>query len=106
MVRLQTLRSQFDMLKMKESESVEEYFNQVIVIVNQLKLNGEFVEDKKVIEKILRSLTRKFEATTVAIEEAKNIEKMSIEGFLGFLQSRELRKKQYDSKPLEEAFQT
>ncbi|KAI0510499.1 hypothetical protein KFK09_011101 [Dendrobium nobile] len=87
LVRLQTLRSQFDMLKMKESESVEKYFNRVIVIVNQLKLNGEFVEDKRVIEKILRSLTRKFEATVVAIEEAKNIEKMSIEGLLGSLQS-------------------
>ncbi|XP_020678606.2 uncharacterized protein LOC110096826 [Dendrobium catenatum] len=106
MVRLQTLRSQFDMLKMKESESVEEYFNRVITIVNQLKLNGELVEDKRVIEKILRSLTRKFEATVVAIEEAKNIEQMSIEGLLGSLQSHELRMKQYDSTPLEEAFQT
>ncbi|PKU63413.1 Retrovirus-related Pol polyprotein from transposon TNT 1-94 [Dendrobium catenatum] len=103
MVRLQTLRSQFDMLKMKESESVEEYFNRVITIVNQLKLNGELVEDKRVIEKILRSLTRKFEATVVAIEEAKNIEQMSIEGLLGSLQSHELRMKQYDSTPLEEA---
>ncbi|KAI0519880.1 hypothetical protein KFK09_007341 [Dendrobium nobile] len=106
MVRLQTLRSQFDMLKMKESESVEEYFNRVITIVNQLKLNGELVEDKRVIEKILRSLTRKFEATVVAIEEAKNIEQMSIEGLLGSLQSHELRMKQYDSTPHEEAFQT
>ncbi|PKU85648.1 hypothetical protein MA16_Dca003389 [Dendrobium catenatum] len=94
------------MLKMKESESVKEYFNRVIVIVNQLKLNGEFVEDKRVIEKILRSLTKKFEATVVAIEEAKNIEKMSIKGLLGSLQLHELRMKQYDLTPHEEAFQT
>ncbi|PKU78742.1 hypothetical protein MA16_Dca000085 [Dendrobium catenatum] len=106
MVRLQTPRNQFDMLKMKESESVKEYFNRVIAIVNQLKLNEELVEDKRVIEKILRSLIRKFEATVVAMEEAKNIEKMSIEGLLGSLQSHELRMKQYDSIPLEEAFQT
>ncbi|KAI0524365.1 hypothetical protein KFK09_003732 [Dendrobium nobile] len=87
MVRLQTLRSQFDMLKMNESKSVEEYFNRVIVIANQLKLNGELVEDKRVIAKILRISTKKFEATVVAIEEAKNIEKMFIEGLLGYHQS-------------------
>ena len=45
MVRRQTLRSEFDTLKMKNSESIEDYFNQIISIVNQLKVNGEKIED-------------------------------------------------------------
>ena len=46
MVRLQTLRSEFDILKMKDFESIEDYFNRVVSIVNQLKVNGEKIEDK------------------------------------------------------------
>jgi len=53
MVRLQTLRSKFDTLKMKDSESIEDYFNWVVFIVNQLKVKGEMIEDQRIIEKIL-----------------------------------------------------
>ena len=53
-VRLQTLRSEFDTLKMKDSESIEDYFNWVVSIVNHLKVNGEKIENQKIVEKILR----------------------------------------------------
>ena len=52
MVRLQTLRSEFDTLKMKDSEPIEDYFNRVISIVNQLKVNGE-IENQRIVKKIL-----------------------------------------------------
>lgn len=106
MVRLQTLRSEFDNLRMKDSESVEDYFNRVISLVNKLRVNGEKLEDQRVVEKILRSLTRKYEHIVVAIEESKDLSTMSLEFLLGSLQSHELRLKQFDSSSLEQAFQT
>ena len=105
MVRLQALRGEFDLLKMKESESVEEFYNRTISIANQLRVNGEEISDKRIIEKILRSMTRKFEHVIVAIEESKDLNTFSLEELLGSLQSHELRIKQFDSSPSEQAFQ-
>ncbi|BBH09623.1 ADP glucose pyrophosphorylase large subunit 1 [Prunus dulcis] len=106
MARLQTLRGEFDMLRMKESESVEDYFNRVISLVNQLRINGEKIEDQRVAEKILRSMSRKFEYIVVAIEESKDLSTLSLDSLMGSLQSHELRLKQFDSGPVEQAFQS
>jgi len=91
MVRLQTLHSEFDTLKMKDSEPIEDYFNWVVSIVNQLKVNDEKIENQRIVEKILRSLTRKFESTVVTIKELKDLSILSVESLLGSLQLHELR---------------
>ncbi|KAI3708725.1 hypothetical protein L2E82_38127 [Cichorium intybus] len=104
-VRLQTLRCEFDGIKMRDSETVEDFYNRVILLLNQLRLNGETIEDTRVVEKILRSLTRRFEYIVVAIEESKDLSTLSLESLLGTLQSHELRMKQFDSPTYEQAFQ-
>lgn len=91
---------------MKDSESIEDFYNRIIIITNQMRLNGEDIEDKRIIEKVLRSLTRKFEYTIVAIEESKDLSEMSPESLLGTLQSHELRLKQFDAYPIKHAFQS
>ena len=53
MMRLQSLRSEFDTLKIKDSESIKNYFNRVISIVNQLKVNDENIENQRIVEKII-----------------------------------------------------
>ncbi|XP_022030614.1 uncharacterized protein LOC110931535 [Helianthus annuus] len=40
-VKLQTLRCEFDALRMKENEMIEEYINRTTIIVNQLRLNDD-----------------------------------------------------------------
>ncbi|KAK8916814.1 hypothetical protein KSP39_PZI022229 [Platanthera zijinensis] len=106
LVRLQTLRCEFDTMKMKDSESIEEFFNRVVALTNKMLVNGEAVENKKVIEKILRSLPRKFENVVVTIEESKDLSTLTLESLMGSLQSHELRMKQYETIPVEQAFQT
>ncbi|KAL8132344.1 hypothetical protein AgCh_008002 [Apium graveolens] len=105
MIRLQALRGEFELLRMKETESVEDYFNRVVSISNQLMVNGEELKDQRIIEKILRSMSKKYEHIVVAIDESKNLSELPLESLLGSLQSHELRIKQFESSPSEQAFQ-
>ena len=68
-------------------------------------MNDENIEDQRIIEKIPRSLTWKFESTVVAIEESKDLSILFMEILLESLQSHELQMKQYNSTPFEQAFQ-
>uniref|UniRef100_A0A251SDS7 Putative zinc finger, CCHC-type n=1 Tax=Helianthus annuus TaxID=4232 RepID=A0A251SDS7_HELAN len=104
-VRLQTLRCEFDALNMKDGESVEGYFNRITLIVNQLRMNEEKISEQRIVEKILRSMTRKFESVVITVEETKNLEDVSTEELMGILQSHELRMKRYEDPPIEHAFQ-
>lgn len=76
---LQKLRRDFEVLEMKESEKVEEYFTRVLTITNQMRSNGEIMDDSKVVEKILRTLSEKFMYVVVSIEESKEIENISLD---------------------------
>src|ERR1044072_7977610 len=78
-VKLQALRKPYELLQMEESDIVGEYFNKMIALTNLMKGCGEDVSDTMIVEKIMRSVTQKFDHVIIAIEESKDTSKMKIE---------------------------
>jgi hypothetical protein len=55
------LRREFEMKKMKESETIRDFSDILISIVNKVKLLGKDLPNKRVVEKILVTLPARFE---------------------------------------------
>lgn len=69
--QLQALRKEFEILHMKEGESVNAYFARTLSIANKMSVHGGKLENVAVVEKVLRSMTSKFAYVVCSIEESK-----------------------------------
>eukprot|EP00253_Pinus_taeda_P003309 PITA_03309 len=90
--KLQTLRIQYENIRMYNDESVANYFLRVDEIVNCMKNLGEEVKEVVVVEKILRSLSPRFESKVSAIEEKENLQNLKMSQLHGILTAYEMRK--------------
>ncbi|MCH94353.1 gag-protease polyprotein, partial [Trifolium medium] len=87
--RLQMLSRKFENLVMKEDESIHDFYMTVMDYANSFDILGEKLDDEKLVRKILRSLTKKFDMKVTAIEEAQDISKMKVDELIGSLQTYE-----------------
>ncbi|MBD3828825.1 MAG: hypothetical protein IE915_18380, partial [Stenotrophomonas sp.] len=79
-------------LRMYNDESVANYFLRVDEIVNCMKNLGEEIKEAVVVEKVLRSLSPKFESKVSAIEEKENLRILTMSQLHGILTAYEMRK--------------
>ncbi|KAA8525231.1 hypothetical protein F0562_007086 [Nyssa sinensis] len=105
-IKLQNLRRDFETMKMKENETLNDFSTRFSELVNQMKTYGEDISDARIVEKILISLPDKFDAIVVVVEETKDISKLSIQELMGSLKSYEQRLSRHSEKSLESAFQS
>ncbi|KAI3748357.1 hypothetical protein L6452_11377 [Arctium lappa] len=77
--QFQRLRREFETLEMKMGESVTDYFGRVMVITNDMRNCGEDMDDVKIVEKILRTLTENFNFVVCSIEESKDIDQLTVD---------------------------
>jgi hypothetical protein len=77
--KLQILSRDFETLSMEDSDSLESFYTHVIDLINEIKYHGKTIEDKKVVQKVLRIIPPKFESLVVTLEENKDLNHFSID---------------------------
>lgn len=77
--QLNRLRRDFEVMAMKQGESITDYFGRVMVVANDMRNCGEDMTDVKIVEKIMRTLTEKWNYIVCSIEEAKDIDRLSVD---------------------------
>jgi hypothetical protein len=103
--KLQLLRIDFENLSMKDSDSIDSFYTHVIGLINQIKSHRETIEDRKVVEKLLRSLPLKFDSLVVTLEENKDMSQFSLDEMQASLINHEHRLNR-SNMSLENAFST
>ncbi|XP_050878566.1 uncharacterized protein LOC127082376 [Lathyrus oleraceus] len=73
------LRRDFEVLAMKQGESINDYFGRVMTVANDMRNYGEDVSDVNIVEKILRTLNDKWNYIICSIEEANDIDQLFVD---------------------------
>jgi hypothetical protein len=89
--KLQTYRTQFENLKMKEEENIVEYFHRVDEVVNSIREVGEELTDKPIVKNILRSLPMRYDAKISTIEDRPELDTLTVDQLHGIFTAYEMR---------------
>ena len=76
---------------MKESDNIDSFFTHVIGMVTQIRYHGETLEDKRIVEKLLKILPSRFDVIVTTIEETKDLTKFSVDELHASLMTHEQR---------------
>ncbi|XP_052727839.1 uncharacterized protein LOC128195027 [Vigna angularis] len=77
--QLQRLHREFEIPKKQNGESVNDYISRVMILANDMRGVGETMEDGHIVEKIMSTLSDKYNYIVCSIEELKDINKMTVD---------------------------
>ncbi|GKC53277.1 zinc finger, CCHC-type containing protein [Tanacetum coccineum] len=97
----QTLKSEFEMLQMKENESVDSFTTKLTSIVNKAASLGLTYEDSVVVRKLLNAVPDKFLQIVASIEQYSDLDEMSVDEAIGRLKTFEERLKSKKEIPMD-----
>jgi len=83
------LMREFELQKMKESETIKEYFDKLLSIANKVRLFGTGIADSRIAEKILVTVPERYEASLASLENTKDLCKIASAEVIHALQAQE-----------------
>lgn len=104
--RIQSLRSDFDNLKMSDAESVDDFAAKFTTLVGRICELGDAMEEKYVVKKLLRAVFDKFINVALSIMLFGGINNMAMEEAIGSLKAHEELLKGRDAQAEEQLLMT
>ncbi|XP_038684122.1 uncharacterized protein LOC119984324 [Tripterygium wilfordii] len=96
---------EFEMQRMKESETTKDYAERLLSIVNKVRLLGTEFSNSRIVQKILVTIPERFEATISSLENTKDLSSITLAELLNTLQAQEQRRLMRQEGSMEGAFQ-
>ncbi|GJV10923.1 ribonuclease H-like domain, reverse transcriptase, RNA-dependent DNA polymerase [Tanacetum coccineum] len=89
--RLQTLKSEFEMLHMKEDETIDAFTTKLTTLVNKASSLGHTMKDGELVRKLLNAVPDRYLQIVASIEQYSDLEEMTLEEAIGRLKTYEER---------------
>ncbi|KAG8473238.1 hypothetical protein CXB51_035235 [Gossypium anomalum] len=103
--QLINLRRDFENLKMRESETIKQYSDRIMAIVNNIRLFGDDFSESRVVEKVITTLPEKFESKISSLEDSRDLSAISLSELVNSLYALEQRRANSQEEHPEGAFQ-
>ncbi|XP_020270454.1 uncharacterized protein LOC109845593 [Asparagus officinalis] len=89
--KLQTLKSEFETLRMKEAETIDDFADRLTAIVSKSVGLGGKIEESTIVKKFLRAVPNKYLPVVTSIEQFCDLTTMALEEAIGRLKTFEER---------------
>ncbi|XP_044482006.1 uncharacterized protein LOC123208538 [Mangifera indica] len=86
------LIKEFELQRMKDSETVKDYCDRLFSIANKVRLLGSEFIDSRIVENTFVTVLERYETTITTLENTKDLSKISLAELLNALQAQEQRK--------------
>ena len=86
---MMNLIQEFEIMRMKESQTIKDYAKQLLIIANKVRLLGKEFSDERVVQKNFVTLPKKYEATISSLENSKDLSSITLAELLNALQALE-----------------
>ncbi|GKA65283.1 zinc finger, CCHC-type containing protein [Tanacetum coccineum] len=99
--RLQTLKSDFEMLHMKEDETIDTFTTKLTTLVNKAASLGHTMEYETLVRKLLNVVPDRYLQIVASIEQYSDLSEMTLEEAIGRLKTYEERIKYKKGKQVD-----
>ncbi|KAI5312052.1 hypothetical protein L3X38_041225 [Prunus dulcis] len=96
-VKLQAIRADFEYLRMNDVESLDD-LARFFETANNLKSLGEDVTEKRIVQKLLMSLSRRYKSIVSIIEETRDLDTIRVEEILASVKVYDKREDLHDER--------
>ncbi|XP_012442165.1 uncharacterized protein LOC105767199 [Gossypium raimondii] len=103
--QVMNLRRDFENLRMRESETIKQYSDRIMAIVNSIRLLGVDFTESRVVEKVITTLSEKFESKISSLEDSRDLSAISLSELINSLYALKQRRANRQEENPEAAFQ-